>query len=277
MRIIGGRAGGIHLRVPPGDRVRPTADRVKEALFASLGTIEGRVVADLFSGTGALGLEALSRGARTVLLVERDRAALAVLRQNAARVLQAMDERGDALRILAADVARLPRLLADWAGTVDLILADPPYHPAPRDYGAPDLLRDPSFAEWARAADLVLEHAVGTALPWFPEGAWFPQRQKRFGDLMVSFAQQRRQNAGPIDAARRTEEPQPLRTKDADTRTIPPGHAMNRTPERPDLRCRFRGDYPARRLPRLPAAAPSCPFCLPVLAWGQPGAMVNDH
>jgi len=70
VRIIAGRAGGTRLKAPSGHDVRPTSDRVKEAVFASLGDIQGYAVADLFSGSGALGLEALSRGATTVYFVE---------------------------------------------------------------------------------------------------------------------------------------------------------------------------------------------------------------
>ena len=73
MRIIAGYARGIRLAVPDGgEPLRPTEDRVKESLFSTLGDLEGAVVLDLFAGTGALGLEALSRGAKEVVLVERD-------------------------------------------------------------------------------------------------------------------------------------------------------------------------------------------------------------
>ena len=72
MRVISGKAGGIRLQAPDGDAMRPTEDRVKEALFATLGNLQGLRVLDLYSGSGALGLEALSRGASEVVMVEKN-------------------------------------------------------------------------------------------------------------------------------------------------------------------------------------------------------------
>jgi 16S rRNA (guanine966-N2)-methyltransferase len=190
MRIISGLAGGIPLRAPHGTAVRPTADRVKESVFASLEPLAGLRVVDLFSGTGALGLEALSRGAAAVALVERDRRVLAVLRENAERVCRSLGAQCGELRVLPADVAAVPRLLADWAGSVDVVVADPPYHPDELAYGAAALLRDGEFAAWAGAALLVLEHAVESHLPWWPEGVWRPTARKRYGSLAVTSARQ---------------------------------------------------------------------------------------
>lgn len=188
MRIISGGAGGIRLRVPPGDAVRPTTDRVKESLFASLEPLVGLRVVDLFSGSGALGLEALSRGAKAVVLVEQDRRALACLRDNAERVCKAIGPGCGSLRIAPIGVAQAPRLLADWEGSADLIFADPPYHPAPGLYGGAALLQDAAFGEWAGQAMLVLEHALGSDLPWHPLGLWRPAACKRYGSLAVTFA-----------------------------------------------------------------------------------------
>ena len=84
MRVIAGRYRGRRLKVPPGVRTRPTADRVREALFSILGDVEDVRVADLFAGSGALGIEALSRGAEHATFVERDHAAVGVLRFNLA-------------------------------------------------------------------------------------------------------------------------------------------------------------------------------------------------
>src|SRR4051794_41398460 len=82
MRIVAGRFGGRRLHAPPGRGTRPTSDRVREALFSTLGPLDGAVVLDLFAGSGALGIEALSRGAARVVLVERDARAAAVIRAN---------------------------------------------------------------------------------------------------------------------------------------------------------------------------------------------------
>ncbi len=194
MRIISGRAGGIRLCAPPGDAVRPTTDRVKESLFASLEPWLGLRVVDLFSGSGALGLEALSRGAAAVVLVEHDRRALACLRDNAARVCKAIGSGCGSLHIAPMSVADAPRLLSEWGGTADLILADPPYHPGPGVYGGAALLLDLAFGEWAGGARLVLEHATACDLPWYPAGPWRPAVRKRYGSLSVTVA--RRQVGG---------------------------------------------------------------------------------
>lgn len=190
MRIISGRAGGIRLHAPAGDAVRPTTDRVKESLFATLEPLLGLRVVDLFSGSGALGLEALSRGAAAVLLVEQDRRALGCLRENAERVRKAIGPECGSLRIAPLGVAQAPRVLAEWQGTVDIVFADPPYHPAPGAYGGAALLLDDAFGEWAGDGLLVLEHAVASALPWYPLGAWRPTSCKRYGALAVTFARQ---------------------------------------------------------------------------------------
>ncbi len=121
MRIIAGQWRGRPLAAPKGDATRPTADRTREALFSMLtsrvGTMEGLAVADLFAGSGALGLEALSRGAGTCLFVEQDRAALDALRANVA----ALGATGAEIRagsVMSLGPARAP---------LDLIMMDPPY------------------------------------------------------------------------------------------------------------------------------------------------------
>ena len=121
MRIITGSARGTRLKAPPGDETRPTADRTREALFSMLG---GRAadahVLDLFAGTGALGLEALSRGAQSAVLI--DRATHAVLVENVRRTR--MEERAEILR---GDAYGHAAALAREARAFDLIVADPPY------------------------------------------------------------------------------------------------------------------------------------------------------
>jgi 16S rRNA (guanine966-N2)-methyltransferase len=120
-RIIAGAARGRRLKVPPGE-ARPTTDRVRESLFASLdhtlGGFAGARVLDLFAGSGALGLEAASRGASHVVLVERDRAAAAVIRENATAV------GAPGVRVVPASVSTY---LAGDPEPFDLVLADPPY------------------------------------------------------------------------------------------------------------------------------------------------------
>jgi 16S rRNA (guanine966-N2)-methyltransferase len=126
MRIVAGERKGVRLAAPPGRGTRPTPDRVREALFAILADVADARVLEPFAGTGALGFEALSRGAEAVAFCELDPAALAVLRENAARLRYAdrcTIRRQDGRRRLAADAA---------AGvTYDLILLDPPYRMLP--------------------------------------------------------------------------------------------------------------------------------------------------
>ena len=121
MRVVAGRYRGRRLQAPRGTSVRPTGDRVREALFSILGDIEGLRVLDLFAGSGALGIEALSRGAASATLVENDRAALAALRANV-----------DPLPGASADVVRADALawLGGRRGPYDLVFLDPPYSSA---------------------------------------------------------------------------------------------------------------------------------------------------
>jgi len=125
MRVIAGIARGVPLKAPKGLTTRPTADRVRESLFNILGDISGARVLDLFAGSGALGLEALSRGAAEAVFIDKDRQAVKVIRENlgktklqeAAKVLLA-----DTLRVLAAPGRYLP-----GGHLFDLAFVDPPY------------------------------------------------------------------------------------------------------------------------------------------------------
>jgi len=122
-RIIAGRAGGRTLRTPPGAGTRPTSDRVREALFSALdarGVVAGAAVLDLYAGSGALGLEAASRGARSVDLVESDRRAASVISANA-EGLGLPDVR---LRVRAMTVTHH---LAGSDTAYDLVFVDPPF------------------------------------------------------------------------------------------------------------------------------------------------------
>ena len=122
MRIIAGEWRGRKLGAPIGDSTRPTADRTRETLFSMLvsriGTFEGLAVADLFAGSGALGLEALSRGAATCLFVEQDAAAIRSLRANIAALHAPERCEVSAGSVLALGPAKAP---------LDLVLLDPPY------------------------------------------------------------------------------------------------------------------------------------------------------
>jgi 16S rRNA (guanine(966)-N(2))-methyltransferase RsmD len=126
VRIVAGRWGGRRLTSPRGSGTRPTSDRVREALFSILGEqVQGAHVLDLFAGSGALGLEALSRGAEQVTFVDSAAAAIAAVRANVDGLgAEAEVHRGDALRFLRAATGK--------ARHYDLVLLDPPYRLAAR-------------------------------------------------------------------------------------------------------------------------------------------------
>ena len=166
MRIVGGRHRGRRLVAPPGDAVRPTSDRAREALFNILSHGEfaasglpfaDESVLDAFAGTGALGLEALSRGAAAAIFIETDRAALAALRNNIA----ALDEE-DSAQIIAGDATRPPRARSACA----IAFLDPPY----RSGLAGAALSALSEAGWlTRRALAIVETAAGEPFS-APEG-----------------------------------------------------------------------------------------------------------
>lgn len=169
MRVVAGSARGRRLVVPEGEHTRPTADRVREAVFNSLfslGAIDGARVIDAFAGSGALGIEALSRGAAHCTFVENDRAALAALREN----LSTLDLEDRATVLQGDGAATLARL----AGAVDLVLLDPPY-----DFGGwADLLVVVHDAVVMIESDREIE---------LPEG-WVPHRARRYGSTVVTLA-----------------------------------------------------------------------------------------
>jgi 16S rRNA (guanine966-N2)-methyltransferase len=123
MRVVAGRFGGRTLAAPRGRATRPTPERVREALFSILGDISGERVLDLFAGSGALGIEALSRGAAEATFVDSSGAAVAAIRRNLdALGAEASVERRDALAFLVSARSR--------ARQYDLVLLDPPYRQA---------------------------------------------------------------------------------------------------------------------------------------------------
>ena len=177
MRIITGTARGCRLKTPKGEATRPTADRIKESLFNILGRrVEAAHVLDLFAGTGALALEALSRGAASAVLV--DRTTHAILAENAARTKlagRAEIRRGDVYAV-AAELAREGR-------TFDLIFADPPY--AHGD-NARVLEAAARGALLAAGGLFVLEQGAGEEI--VPQaGALRMMRERRYGAARICF------------------------------------------------------------------------------------------
>ncbi|WP_194411374.1 16S rRNA (guanine(966)-N(2))-methyltransferase RsmD [Microbacterium cremeum] len=181
-RIIAGRAGSLVLDVPDAG-TRPTSDRVRESLFGALeaaDALRGAAVLDLYAGSGALALEAVSRGAASADLVEKSPRAASVAQRNAGRVAKA----------LAADVAiRVHRSTADAflrssAATYDLVFLDPPYDVGEAELSATLALLVPRLAE---GADVVIERAARSPEPALPDGLT-PTRSKRYGDTALWWA-----------------------------------------------------------------------------------------
>lgn len=178
MRVIGGEWGGRRLRAPRGRGTRPTSDRVREALVMTLEPLAGLAVVDLFAGSGALGIETLSRGARIAHFVERDRSALEALEGNLADL--GAGARARVWRFaLPGGIERLAEVLSE----ADLVLADPPYggedaRAALGALGAAGRLRE--------GARVVVEHHAKDALPE-RAGALERTRERRYGETSVSW------------------------------------------------------------------------------------------
>jgi 16S rRNA (guanine966-N2)-methyltransferase len=195
MRVIAGELGGRRLHAPPGRGTRPTSDRVREALFAALGSMDGLNVVDLYAGSGALAIEALSRGACHAILVERDRTALAVIARN-------LRELGLAARatVVHRPVERcrgalMGRDSADQAAA-DLVLVDPPYADAADGRMAralASLLVDPVLV--AEGATVVVEHGARDSAPALEHAQL--ERSRRYGDTTLSFYRVVRRSEGP--------------------------------------------------------------------------------
>jgi 16S rRNA (guanine966-N2)-methyltransferase len=177
MRIVAGTLGGRVLRAPRGATTRPTSEKVREALFNVLGPPAPELhVLDLFAGSGALGLEALSRGAASVTFVERDRGALTVLRANLAAL-----EVGERATVVPLDVSRFLASAAASGSAWGWIFLDPPYAAGVVEATLAALPR----ARLTDDAVVVVEHAHRTPSP---ERAGFLLRTdlRRYGDTALS-------------------------------------------------------------------------------------------
>lgn len=178
MRIVAGTAKGRAIQGPKKSKaIRPTADRVRETIFNILGQwMDGLTVLDLFAGTGALGLEALSRGAKSLTMVDQDREALSLCRENA-QTLGFQEQ----VTILASPVERAVHQLK--GSRFELVFADPPY--AARV--VPDLLEKVDAAQLVTpGGTFVIEHDKREAAPE-ALGAFARVDQRKFGDTLVSF------------------------------------------------------------------------------------------
>jgi len=183
-RIISGSAGGRTLRTPPGSSTRPTSDRVREALFSRLehhGLLDGTHVLDLYAGSGALGLEAASRGAALVLLVESDKKAAGVIAANIEVVGR------PAVRVVNDTVQRVLRAGPPAAIRMDLVLLDPPYDVG--ETALTEVLTDLVECGWlGPEAFVVVERSTRSPQPTWPPGLEL-SGEKRYGETTIWFAE----------------------------------------------------------------------------------------
>jgi len=181
LRVISGEARGRHL-VAPASGARPTADRVKEALFNSLGAarVEGASVLDLYAGSGALAIEALSRGAERAVLVDDDRRAQAAITAN-------LDATGfaDRARLVRTRASAFVARIASSDDRFDLVFADPPYDLPPDDLGAVLTALAESGA-LAEGASVIVETRRGSS-PQLPAG-WSVGWERAYGDTLLTVA-----------------------------------------------------------------------------------------
>jgi 16S rRNA (guanine966-N2)-methyltransferase len=177
VRVISGHLGGRRLKAPRGSDTRPTSDRVREALFMTLEPLVGLRVVDLFAGSGALGIEALSRGAAWADFVEHDAGARRVLEENLAAL-----GLGGCSRVWALELPRGLARLRGVVGRADLVLADPPYGGVAAR-AALEALGE--AGPWRVGARVVLEHHAKDGVPE-SAGDLVRVRTRRYGETMVS-------------------------------------------------------------------------------------------
>jgi 16S rRNA (guanine966-N2)-methyltransferase len=182
LRVIAGSARGRKLVVPPGEQVRPTKDIVREAMFSALdarGVLVDAAVLDLYAGSGALAIEAISRGAARAVVVERGRAALDAIRANVATLGLA-----EQIEIVGADVGRFVRALPPPSAPFDLVCADPPYDAGDTDITA--LLVALEAPGWL-TVDAVVTVERPVRHPIAVPAGWRTGWERTFGDTLLSF------------------------------------------------------------------------------------------
>jgi len=178
MRIISGSSKGRVLARPKGQAIRPTSDRVKESIFNILrDEIEGKMVLDLFAGSGNLGIEALSRGAKKTIFVEKGRQALRIIQRNLTQF--GFEERSE---IIPKDANRAIGILKQRGESFDLILMDPPYE---KGLIKRTLMKLDSNPIYHKDSMLIVEHDRRENLPHTMN--WNLFRDRQFGDTLISF------------------------------------------------------------------------------------------
>jgi len=185
MRVIAGSAGGRRLSAPKGNRVRPTADRVKEALFSMLlsrfGSFDGIYVLDLFAGTGNLGIEALSRGADTAVFVDSHRQSQDIIRANLA--LTGLSARSS---LLPLDALTALKRLSREHRLFDIIFMDPPYHELDL---IQEVLGELSRNRLTSEQGIVIMESSGKMVPALPENLTLLET-RLYGDTAIHILEQ---------------------------------------------------------------------------------------
>ncbi len=187
MRVITGKARGVQLKTPAGMLTRPTADRVKEALFSIINfDIPGAAVLDLFGGTGQLGIEALSRGAKSATFVDQREEACAIIRENLRRTR--LEKEGKVVR--ADYLAYLGRCREQY----DIIFLDPPYaevflENALKTIGEIDILRSGGI--------IVAERPLGKELPWDLPG-YTRSKDYKYGKILLTLYRKESRQEGTL-------------------------------------------------------------------------------
>jgi 16S rRNA (guanine966-N2)-methyltransferase len=194
-RIIGGVAGGRPIRTPKGGATRPTADRVREALFSSLestlGTLHGATFLDVFAGSGAVGLEAASRGATWVTFVERDRAAAGAIAANA-RSLGFRD-----VAVMTAPASTLATAVPEHPASV--VFLDPPYDVS--SAALAQVLAGLAVAGWLDPGALAVVERSGRTVDWAWPVNFRAERDRRYGDTVLWYGRWEPPRTAPVRAA----------------------------------------------------------------------------
>jgi 16S rRNA (guanine(966)-N(2))-methyltransferase RsmD len=178
MRIISGTLKGRKLVKPKNQSIRPTSDRVKESIFNILrDEMDGKKVLDLFAGTGNLGIEALSRGAKKTIFVERGRQALRIIQRNLTQF--GFEEQSE---IISKDANRAIGILKNRGESFDLIIIDPPYE---KGLIKRILMKLSSNPIYHKDSILIIEHDRRENLPHIMD--WSLYKERQFGDTVISF------------------------------------------------------------------------------------------
>ena len=178
MRIIGGKFRGRKIEQPPFETVRPTKDRVREAVFNMIAAnIPGASVLDLFAGSGAYGFEALSRGADKVMFMEKDTRCLDIIQTTASRLGVEPD-----IEIISGDIAARPDGLNEIPAGFDIIFVDPPYN---RGLVKKTLIMINHYDILNHSGLVIIEHHKSKNIPEY-EGNVSIYKQKTYGDTIIS-------------------------------------------------------------------------------------------